>query len=181
VQTDYSFDTDVADTWGCRGFAADPTIIHNSTLHPKVTFHNVAANSPSAANSPGWLHTSVPALRQWLRHDRVAVLKMDCEGCEYSIAGDVLLEDPTFFNRVDQFSVEVHWSRMWLQGTSDMYALSALLDLLAGAGLQLFHADLTPCGAFAARSGLLPELRPYMGVLFEGPQLHCHNYLFARV
>jgi hypothetical protein len=172
----------VADTWGCTGFAADPTIVHNSTLHPGVTFHNVAANSPWASSgSKNWIQTSVPALRKWLKHERVNVLKMDCEGCEYSIATDVLSEDPEFFQAVDQFAVEVHWSMMWMQGRAEMYAMASLLDLLEAAGMQLMHVDLTPCGAFAAKSGLLPELKPFMSVLFEGPQLHCHNYLFARV
>lgn len=172
----------IADTWGCSGFAADPTIVHNSTLHPGVTFHNIAANSPWAASQRKWLQTSVPALRKWLRHERIAVLKMDCEGCEYSLAQDVLTEEPTFFDRVDQFAMEIHWSRMWMKSKTEMYALASLFELLEQAGLKLVHVNLTPCGAFAARAGLLPELKDYMSVLFApGPQQQCHNYLFARV
>lgn len=183
VQSDYSFDVAVAKTWGCTGFAADPTVVHNSTLHPGVTFHNIAANSPWASTQAAdkWISTSVPALRTWLRHDRIAVLKMDCEGCEYSLAADVLAEDPAFFTRVDQFAIEVHWSRMRMKSKAEMYALASLFELLDNAGLKLMHANLTPCGAFAARTGLLPELKDYMSVLFApGPQVHCQNYLFAR-
>ena len=33
IQKDYSFDTDLADQWGCLGFAADPTVVHPSQLH----------------------------------------------------------------------------------------------------------------------------------------------------
>jgi hypothetical protein len=43
------------------------------------------------------------------------------------------------------------------------------------------HADLTPCAPVDMATGLLPELQEYMGVLFAPkPDLHCHNYLFAR-
>eukprot|EP00882_Tetradesmus_deserticola_P032288 GHRQ01036584.1.p2 GENE.GHRQ01036584.1~~GHRQ01036584.1.p2 ORF type:complete len:125 (+),score=20.56 GHRQ01036584.1:54-377(+) len=55
--------------------------------------------------------TSMPGLRKWLGHERVAILTADCEGCEYSIARDVLQEDPGFFNHIDQFAVQVHYSR----------------------------------------------------------------------
>jgi hypothetical protein len=83
--------------------------------------------------------------------------------------------------RVDQFAVEVHWSRMWMKSKAKMYALASLFELLEHAGLKLMHANLTPCGGFAARTGLLPELKDYMSVLFApGPQVRCQNYLFAR-
>jgi hypothetical protein len=55
--------------------------------------------------------TSMPGLRRWLGHERVTILKADCEGCEYSLARDVLEEDPDFFQHIDQFTVEVHYSR----------------------------------------------------------------------
>lgn len=32
--------------------------------------------------------------------------QMDCEGCEYALARDVLAEDPAFFHHVSQFAVE---------------------------------------------------------------------------
>lgn len=180
---DYSFDVDLANRWGCTGFTADPTVVHNSMLHQGVTFHNIAANSPwlAAHTDSKWLKASVPGLCKWLKHDRLAVLKMDCEGCEYSLAADVLAEDPSFFSRVDQLAIEVHWSRAWLKSRAELQAIACLLELLEDAGLKLMHADLTPCAPADMATGLLPELQEYMGVLFAPkPDLHCHNYLFAR-
>jgi hypothetical protein len=60
---------------------------------------------------------------------------MDCEGCEYSLAGDVLAEDPTFFSRVDQLAIEGQWSRVWMKSKSELFATARLLELLADAGL----------------------------------------------
>lgn len=145
-----------------------------------MTFHNIGANSPGEASNK-WLQTSVPALRKWLKHQRVEVLKMDCEGCEYSIAADILAEDPDFFHAVRQFAVEVHWSRVWVKSTTEMYGFASMLDLLEEAGFQLMHADLTTCGPADQQTGLLPELEPLFPLLFEGSPTHCHNYLFAKV
>ena len=44
----------------------------------------------------------VRALRRALGHPHLAVLKMDCEGCEFTLARDILAHDPLFFGRVDQ-------------------------------------------------------------------------------
>lgn len=44
INDDPSFDVSLAEEWGCRGFAGDPTVHHPSKLHPKVTFHNVGAS-----------------------------------------------------------------------------------------------------------------------------------------
>lgn len=45
IEYAYSFDQELADGWNCRGYAADPTVVHPSELHPGVTFHNIAANT----------------------------------------------------------------------------------------------------------------------------------------
>lgn len=62
------------------GFCADPTTKHNSVLHDRVTFHYLAAKSlRDADNKNFWFYTSMPSLRKMFKHDRIAVLKMDCE------------------------------------------------------------------------------------------------------
>ena len=78
-----------------------------------VTFHNIAASTIKAnidakKSNEEWWTTTVPALKRFLQLDRIPILKMDCEGCEYAIARDVLLEEPLFFHSVDQFTFEAH-------------------------------------------------------------------------
>jgi hypothetical protein len=175
ISTDYSFDVDLAEKWHCRGFAADPTIVHQSQFHPLVTFHNIAAKmlnpneeAMSDGSSSNWWVTSMPALSKFLGIERVNILKLDCEGkvqacwycscccccccysllslahmevslglcylpwdhrcsiiatkgCEYSLARDILAEDPTFLHRVDQFSFEAHVSKQWLDSAEALY------------------------------------------------------------
>jgi hypothetical protein len=96
ISTDYSFDVDLAEKWNCRGFAADPTIVHPSQLHPSVTFHNIAAKllNPNEealtdGNSSKWWVTSVPSLTKFLGLERVNFLKLDCEGKGISIMSHV--------------------------------------------------------------------------------------------
>lgn len=97
--------------WGCHGVALDPSVNHPTELYTNVTFFKVGVRTMRPHDDAKWpLVTSIPALRLWLRHRVVDVLKVDCEGCEYSIARDVMAEDPLFFHRVGQFEIEVHVS-----------------------------------------------------------------------
>lgn len=65
--------------------------------------------------------TSLPSLVRFLKLPYVDVLKMDCEGCEYALPRDVLMEDPTFFHRVGQISLEIHTSAVWVNSTETLY------------------------------------------------------------
>ena len=130
IQQDYTFDTAMADDWGCKGVALDPSVTHPSKLHRKVTFHNIAARTMDATEDSQWdLVTTVPGLKKFLRHDRIDVLKMDCEGCEYALAQDILLEDPDFLRTVDQLAIEIHVSRKWLKTEAHAHHLGMLYAL----------------------------------------------------
>lgn len=50
-------------------------------------------------------------LKKFLRYDRIEVLKMDCAGCEYALAQDILLEDPNFLHSVDQLGIAIDVSQ----------------------------------------------------------------------
>jgi len=54
IQQDYTFDTAMADDWGCKGVALDPSVTHPSKLHRKVTFHNIAARTMDATEDAQW-------------------------------------------------------------------------------------------------------------------------------
>lgn len=180
ISSDYSFDVAVAEYFGCYGFAADPTVSHNSRIHANVTFHDMAAKLLSDKDNMRWMFTtSIPALRRLFKHDYVSVLKMDCEGCEYSLAEDVHTDDPDFFNHIGQFTVEVHFSRKWCRSVRELNSFAKLLEMLQHAGLKLVEATVTTCAPEDQATGVLPELASRKGLrLDEG---HCHNYLFARI
>eukprot|EP00775_Hariotina_reticulata_P000977 gene977-1305_t len=147
ISVDYSFDQDVANRTGCYGFAADPTVAHKALLpetKDRVIFNYLAAKSYHDNDNKRWkFYTSVPGLRRWQNHSRVEVLKMDCEGCEYSLARDILQEDPTFFDHIGQFAVEVHYSKLWMKGKEELYGMASLLQLLRASGMQLIESRVT--------------------------------------
>jgi hypothetical protein len=180
ISYDYSFDSEYANATGCVGVAADPTVTYPSKLQGNVFFLQMAAASYDPADLVAFpLKTTVPGLRFQLGHERLAVLKMDCEGCEYSLARDVLAEDPDFFGRIDNFVVEIHYSKRWIKSVDYLHSLAALLHLLEDAGLELIHFELSGCSPQARATGLIPELAS--SKLGRFLHLPCHNYLFARL
>lgn len=185
IGNDYSFDVDLANTTGCLGYAADPNMQHPSKLHPRVFFSQMAATSLDPALAATFPFKVSPAgLRLLFNHERIHVLKMDCEGCEYAIARDVLELDPDFFHLVDQFVVEVHYSRRWIKSVEYLRAYAGLITLLEEAGMELVHFEIGGCSSEAHATGILPELarlRLSATLKYKENDLHCHNYLFARV
>lgn len=186
ISSDYSFDTDIARKKKCRGFAADPTVVHPSRLEtPLVTFHNIGAkmlhsNYQQSNSDTDWWITSVPSLRKFLNIQKINVLKMDCEGCEYALARDVVLEEgitSDFFHRVDQFSLEVHMSKVWVGDKETIYYLGLLYKLLDEAGLKLHHFFIDHCSPTDESVGCMPE---FMTVGYPACPAVCHNYLFAK-
>lgn len=181
IAGDYSFETGLSNNFNCHGFAADPTVSYPTNIVKNVTFHQMGANILNANmelknNDEGlWWITSVPMLRKALGLDRIDILKMDCEGCEYALARDIVRDDPSFFDHVDQFVVEVHLAREWLNTTETLYYYGILLKKLADAGLRLHDAECLGCSAEHTKTGCMESL-PICG---RNPNM-CHNYLFAR-
>ena len=68
IRDDPSWDIHMGETWNCRGFAGDPSIVHPSKLHPAVTFHNVGlkmlrTNFEQQQNPEDeWILASLPAI-----------------------------------------------------------------------------------------------------------------------
>lgn len=132
------------------------------------------------ADRKDWVLASLPTFfRIFVGDTRLAVLKMDCEGCEYEVAKAVAEEDPRLFARVDQVTLEVHVSRTWMRDVDDMFHLGMLFHMMQREGLQLQHASLDACGAQDEAAGCLPEFVA-SGMTCVRHAM-CHNYLFARI
>jgi hypothetical protein len=186
INDEYSFDADLALRKNCKGFAADPTVVHPSQLQtPLVTFHNIGAkllrgNEEQMHANTDWWSTSIPSLRKFLNISNINVLKMDCEGCEYSLARDIVLEEGAssdFFHHVDQFSFEVHLTKLWMPDTESLYYLGLLFKLMDDAGLKSYQATLGSCSGRHERYGCLPQLKE---IGYPSCPNSCHDYLFVK-
>ena len=180
ISNDYTFDRDLAGR-GCTGYALDPSVTYPSRLLPGVQFMEVAATALDDGKPVPWTTvSSVPSLMRWLRHDRVTVLKMDCEGCEFAIAEDVLREDPMMFHRVDQYAVEVHVPQRFMATPRHVHNYAVLLRLLREAGLVLVEAAMSGCSPDDESTGCLPVLAEAGYPCAIGKFVMCQNFLFAR-
>lgn len=127
IQRDFTFDTALHELKNCSGLALDPTVNHPVKMTPGVIFIKAGANSP--VSNKKWELWSVPALRKWVGHPLYA-LKMDCEGCEYSLGPDIMKDDIHFFDHVLQFNIEIHLPKMFAQTPEDVHNLGRLFRLI---------------------------------------------------
>lgn len=136
---------------------------------------------PAREPPPSAWHVVSPAQLQ-LRHERergrLAVLKMDCEGCEFSLYNATRAQDPAFWQRsVDQFAVETHLSRRWAPTDAAFLEYGRLLALLRRAKHSLVHANAGHCSGGEPTG--LAELVLASGY-FRRQSGHCENLLFVR-
>lgn len=187
IEQNYKFDTELSDGYKCHGFAADPTVTHSSQLHdanPGVTFHKLGATTLVSPPDPSWWVASIPSVMNLLQLDHLNILKMDCEGCEYALGRDILLEDPTMLHKIDQVSMEFHLSKFWLHSPEALYYFGVLLQLLQEAGFRLQASQIGGCGQ-QHELGCMQELQDmnYPGPCATQPPqqlISCHEYLWAK-
>lgn len=98
-----------------RGFAGDPSIIHQSKLHPAVTFHNVGlkmlrTNEEQRRDpSDEWILTSLPSLKKFLGWDYLDIGTWD----EFEITHGTMVK-PLFYC-LPVLPVRSHSNRYYLQ------------------------------------------------------------------
>lgn len=189
VSQDHSSDVKLAERFGCSGLAFDPASSRSFAMHKKVAFFQVGGPmvggmecSPLDGNcTEVGFETAGPATVSRLSgHKRLSVLRLDCGGCEYQLALDVLAGDPEFFHKVDQVFVQVHSDKR-AASSKHVTSLGLLLVLFEQAGLQMVQARLRPCGQTSAQSHRpCPPLLKDAG-FFCDDKNSCVGLLFARI
>lgn len=183
TSTDASFDTDLIARHGCYGMALDPSVSYpTNLLGEKAVFFQLGARlkeSPGHRPGPGvWYLANLPLLAKALFIDKLHVLKMDCEGCEYALADDILKDDEFFLDKVDQFAIEVHTTAMIAKTRDHALALGRLYHLLQEAGLVLVDAAVQYCNDEHATYGHQEE---FIAVGYPHTRNdYCQNLLFAK-
>lgn len=196
IRDDPSFDNAFAPAWNCRGFAGDPSIVHPSKLNPLVTFHNVGLTMlrPNVEQKKDpkddWILASLPQVQKFVGWDYLNFVKIDCEGCEVSMARDILAEDPSFLDKVGQISIETHATRTWVNTKEELYYFALMFALLEDAGFKLIWSVKFGCGRHE-HDGCMPEMMEKMdmscGSIPRPPHntvpfgWSCHDWLWARI
>lgn len=183
TSTDASFDVDLIAKHSCHGMALDPSVSYaTNMLGDKAVFFQMGARlkeSTSFQPTQGsWFLANVPLLAKALSIERLQVLKMDCEGCEYALADDILANDELFLDKIDQFAIEVHTSALIAKTRDHAVALGRLYILLHEAGLELVHAAVQYCNAEHESYGHQQE---FIAVGYpHSKNDYCQNLLFAK-
>ena len=102
MRGDVSFEADLANRTGCAVHAFDHTVDHTAPV-TGVRFDRVGL---APADAPPAL-LSLPAMVATRGHDRVHLLKVDCEDCEWAVFGE--LARGGALARVDQVPIELHF------------------------------------------------------------------------
>ncbi|KAJ3417410.1 hypothetical protein HDV05_004875 [Chytridiales sp. JEL 0842] len=183
ISSDWSFDSFLAINKSCKGVGLDPSVNHKGYLVEqggKVRFLPIGATVLDYEDEYNheWQQTSVPRLLRFLKWNRLQVLKMDCEGCEYSLARDVAREDPSFFDKVDQLAIEFHTSTAWIKTWRHAHYMGLLFAQLHNAGLTFQEYARGGCSGADEAKGCPKELLD-AGYPCKGGTL-CSSYLFAR-
>ena len=182
----------MATKWTCCGFVADPTVDHSSHLHLLVISYSLGTNTPrenfdlAKLKNPFWT-VSMPSVNRFLQVDRINVLKMDCEGCEYAFDRDILMEEAPFLHKVHQLAFEVHLNSLWMNNTETLYYYTVLSRLMEETGLQLMMLAMgysrlwMEHEKFQSHLGLMTIRYPGRGMKKLYKRQSCHNYRFARM
>lgn len=128
----------------------------------------------------GWVTAAPSQLMEAFQHDSLALLKMDCEGCEYAIVRDIIkFRHYRFFQKVQQFTFEAHVSQNFMKSKRHLFYFGMLMHILFKEGFHLVKYEIGACAPVDEDKGCREELS---SVSFPcGNTKMCHEYLFARV
>lgn len=166
----------------CYGFSMDPTVNYQNDLTRTSCFMKIGAPLLTRSEFPVASPVEMMQRAGW---NRVHVLKMDCEGCEYAIANSVLgCEDHSdtpcdreFFFKVDQLALEIHTTKTFAPTRAHAYGLAKLFWLLEEAGLKLIGGFTTHCAPEDEALGCVEEMSKPGFLCIPA----CKNVLWARV
>lgn len=118
---------------GCKVYAFDPTVSNKTwakeggpekVFGPNVVFHSWGLYGGTGPRKMDWSHPiygkvtgelyTLREILEMLGHsgqvERIAMLRADCEGCEWEWVPKQMKDDPNIFSRIDQMFTEIHFA-----------------------------------------------------------------------
>eukprot|EP01040_Poterioochromonas_malhamensis_P005177 gene5177-5545_t len=181
--SDFTFETELSNPpYSCRGYAFDPKMDHSLKVNNNLMFLPKAAHSSyvenNINNNNGWDNISIPEFRHFLNQD-LFLLKMNCNGCEYSLAYDIIYHDLNFLQHVTQLNLQLHFSDKIIQSENDVYSLGRLYRLLKLSKFTLVHNDHVQCSQEEERRR--SSCHPLLIKAGFDCQSRCQRFHFAKL
>lgn len=171
VANDWDFEA-AAGHLGCEVFAFDPTTNYVSDLAPGVQFEQLGLCGTHCDHMKRWSHRAYGQIQgplfnlldiqAKLRHQgrTISVLKIDCEGCEWSALHYLASVRPSIFEQIDQINIEFHFTTtLQVNSTEALQHIAATYALLMAQGYRPWYSF--PQGGKRGDREVLPELREY--------------------
>jgi len=189
ISIDYSFDVDLAQKHGCKGYLFDPTVTYNKHISPPLPLEFYKIGAPMLDEASPF---PVMSPYDWAIQNQVSfnILKMDCEGCEYALYSDNLKTNFTMLDTLEQFVIEVHLGQGFMKSDKHFWAYAGLLRVLFEHDFQIVDSELGGCSWLDARLGCNEKMTKYgcvggkradnVSMNVEGGNT-CQNILFSKV
>ena len=142
IHDQYAWEAEMAREFSCEVHAFDPTQNYPSALAPGVTFHKLglkSGTSQDGTNGEGYspidpkLLLTLVEVQQRLNHINrpIAVLMLDCEGCEWGVIKELACPGHSGNVVVNQLVAEFHFqASLGLDGTDSVLSAGETLSCL---------------------------------------------------
>jgi len=135
----YDFEVAVKKFMGCDTYTFDPTL-KKFNGNPKVTtFHpwGLGEDGKEATmKNKTWRSMSFETIINKLGHSgtRIDIIKIDCEGCEYTAM-------PPLFDAISKGTIQVDQIQIELHAKGGYEAIANLFDMADKASMRVFHKE----------------------------------------
>jgi len=184
VSFHHQMESQLAEDHGCSVMMFDPTVDLPEVVGDRLRFYKKGA--PSAAFPVG--SPSVTPLTSaaglFGKGMSISVVKMDCEGCEYSLYDDLMSRGESVLDRIDQLALEIHLSERFATSREDVVNLGKLFALLIRHRFRPVVYDVGHCTGNDRNVKIHPLFREsgYVSNELEEHNFgHCQNVLFGKV
>eukprot|EP00978_Attheya_sp_CCMP212_P003867 scaffold8225_cov52-Attheya_sp.AAC.1 len=132
---EFAFEVGVKNFMGCDTYTFDPTVT-KFLGDPKVTTFYPWGLGEDGKKDYNWISMSFETIINKLGHNgtRIDIIKIDCEGCEYTVM-------PPLFDAISKGTIQVDQIQIELHDGGGYKAIVNLFDAADNASMRVFHKE----------------------------------------